>query len=97
MKDSTARRPPEAYEIVVRGSLGNGWVHWFEKWDVASKDDGTTVLTGRVMDQAELHGLLDRIYTLNLPLISLNPVSPRESHPATTRITTLLPEEGGRK
>ncbi len=66
--------PPNAYEIIVSGSLGSDWSHWFEGWSVTSKADGTTVLTGRVVDQSELYGLLAKIHNLNLPLISINPV-----------------------
>jgi hypothetical protein len=79
MKKNTVITPPGAYEIVFVGKLDSGWSHWFEGWDLSWRDDGTTVLIGPVVDQAELHGLLAKIQNLNLPLISVNPVSPPES------------------
>jgi hypothetical protein len=62
------------YEIRVDGHLGTRWAAWFDGLAVNSEDDGTTVLRGSVVDQAALHGLLQRLRDLGIPLISLTPV-----------------------
>jgi len=59
------------YQIRVEGQLNSHWAHWFEGMAIDS-DGVTTVLTGSIADQSQLHGLLHRIRDLNLPLISVN-------------------------
>lgn len=59
------------YQIRVEGQLNSHWNHWFEGMTIAS-DGVTTVLTGSLADQSQLHGLLHRIRDLNLTLISVN-------------------------
>ena len=79
MKEKPVGRLPSDYEIRVVGNLDNRWSEWFDSWDMSPKDDGTTILTGQVVDQAELYGLLAKIQNLNLPLISVNPVLPLDT------------------
>lgn len=62
------------YEIVVNGHLGARWATWFDGFAITSGADGTTVLRGSVVDQAALHGLLQRLRDIGIPLISLTPV-----------------------
>ncbi len=95
MKENAVTHSPSAYEIIVRGSLASDWSHWFEGWNVASEGDGTTVLTGRVVDQSELHGLLAKIHNLNLPLISVNPVPPSDSRLTPTSTYKVCPTSCG--
>jgi hypothetical protein len=64
----------EVYEIRVEGHLGPGWSEWFEGLAVAPMDNGQTLLTGPVADQAALHGLLVKIRDLNLKLLSVRRV-----------------------
>lgn len=72
---STGRRPePGRYEIRVGGHLGPRWTTWFDGMDLTAGDDGTTVLTGPVVDQAALHGLLQKVRDLGLPLLSVTEV-----------------------
>jgi len=59
------------YEIRVAGRLAPRWSAWFDGMAVAPGDDGTTVLSGQLADQAALHGLLAKLRDLGLPLISL--------------------------
>jgi len=59
------------YQIRVEGQLNSHWTHWFEGMTIVS-EGVTTVLTGPVADQSQLHGLLHRIRDLNLTLISVN-------------------------
>ncbi len=64
------------YEIRVKGHLGAHWGDWFDGVSLTYKEDGTTILTGPVIDQAALHGLLSKIRDLNLPLLSVNCLGP---------------------
>jgi hypothetical protein len=71
------RRPsgvtePTIYRIVVRGELSHRYLPAFEGMTLAAAD-GQTAITGPVVDQAQLHGLLDRVGDLGLELISVNP------------------------
>ena len=60
------------YQIVVRGELSHRYVLAFEGMTLTT-EDGRTAITGPVVDQAHLHGLLDRIGDLGLELVSVNP------------------------
>ena len=62
------------YEIVVDGHLGARWAAWFDGFTVTNQADGTAVLRGSVVDQAALHGLLQRLRDIGIPLISLTPL-----------------------
>jgi hypothetical protein len=62
------------YEIRVDGHLGTRWTAWFDGLAVTSERDGTTVLRGSVVDQAALHGLLQKLRDVGIPLISLTQV-----------------------
>ncbi len=73
------------YEIRVAGHLGARWAAWFDGLILTDEDDGTTVLCGPVVDQAALHGLLQKLRDAGIPLLSLTPVSPdRTSTPGLT-------------
>jgi hypothetical protein len=62
------------YEIRVDGHLGTRWAAWFDGLAITSESDGTTVLRGAVVDQAALHGLLQKLRDVGIPLISLRQV-----------------------
>jgi hypothetical protein len=70
------------YEIRIRGTLSPDWSEWFEGMEIRQDGEGETILAGRVVDQAALHGLLARVRDLNLVLVSVNP-SLRPGTPAT--------------
>lgn len=59
------------YTIHIKGELDPCWSTWFEGLTVVTADNGETSITGTVVDQAELHGLLNKIRDLGLPLISV--------------------------
>lgn len=63
---------PGRYEIRLQGRLEQRWSDWFEGLTLSDQGDGTTTLSGPVVDQAALHGLLRRIGDLGITLISLN-------------------------
>jgi hypothetical protein len=62
------------YEIRIKGHLDDKWVDRFEGLTITLEEDGTTLLTGRIIDQAALHGLLKKVRDLGLPLVSVCPV-----------------------
>ena len=61
----------EPYEIRVQGRLEARWATWFDGFTLTTGPDGTTVITGTVIDQAALHGLLQSLRDLGLPLLSV--------------------------
>jgi hypothetical protein len=64
------------YEIRIEGHLRQGWAAWFDGLDLTDGGDGTTVICGPVADQAALHGLLQKLRDLGIPLVSLTPAQP---------------------
>ena len=75
---------PTIYRIVVRGELSRRYLPAFEGMTLAA-DDGRTAITGPVVDQAQLHGLVDRVGELGLELISINPVHEPAATPPSGR------------
>jgi hypothetical protein len=67
---------PARYELRIQGVLDHRWSAWFEGLQVSSDDRGQTTITGPVTDQAALHGLLDKIRDLGLPLLSVRRLDP---------------------
>ena len=63
---------PTIYQIRVKGHLGPQWTDWFEGLVITLEDNGETLLSGVVVDQAALHGLLRRIRDLGMPLVSVS-------------------------
>ena len=64
------------YEIRLTGRLDAHWTAWFDGLTVRHERDGTTVISGQVADQAALHGLLQRVRDLGLPLVSVIWIEP---------------------
>ena len=70
---------PMVYEIRVKGHLGCQWTEWFGGLTITLEDNGETLLTGPVVDQAALHGLLKKVRDLGMPLISVNRIEPGQA------------------
>ena len=74
-----AHDEPELYEIRIKGHLENRWAHWFGGLTITLEDGGDTLLTGPVIDQAALYGLLKKVRDLGMPLVSVSPVEPGQA------------------
>jgi len=59
------------YQIRLKGHLGGEWTDWFEGLTITLEENGETLLTGPVVDQAALHGLLRKVRDLGMPLLSV--------------------------
>ena len=71
---------PMVYQIRLKGYLSHQWIDWFEGLTITLEDTGDTLLTGPVIDQAALHGLLKKVRDLGMPLISVSQVQFNETH-----------------
>ncbi len=67
---------PMVYQIRIKGHLGPQWTDWFGGLAITLEDNGDTLLTGPVVDQAALYGLLRKVRDLGMPLISAIRVKP---------------------
>ena len=70
---------PTIYQIRVKSHLGPDWAEWFEGLSITLENNGDMLLTGPVVDQAALHGLLKKVRDLGMPLVSVNPVDCNET------------------
>jgi hypothetical protein len=70
---------PMVYQIRIKGHLGSQWTDWFGGLTITLEDNGETLLTGPVVDQAALHGVLKKVRDLAMPLISVSPVTPGQT------------------
>ena len=70
---------PMIYQIRLKGHLGGQWTDWFEGLTITLEDNGDTLLTGPVADQAALFGLLRKVRDLGMPLLSVMEVEPKQA------------------
>ena len=73
------------YEIKVKGHLGCQWTDWFGGLTITQEDNGDTLLTGPVIDQAALHGVLRKVRDLGMPLLSVIRVKPGQADVSDVR------------
>ena len=66
---------PSLYSICVKGYLGPEWSEWFDDLTITHDENGNTLLTGHIVDQAALYGILNKIRDLGLPLISVSRIA----------------------
>jgi len=70
---------PMVYQIRIKGHLGYQWTDWFGGLSITLEDNGDTLVTGPVVDQAALHGVLRKVRDLGLPLLSIMRVEPKQA------------------
>ena len=81
----TDRAPHSSWYLIrIQGRLPSRWATHFEPMTLTDPGDGTTLLQGPVVDQAELHGLLQQVRDTGLPLISVTQPNPDQPHAPTT-------------
>ena len=73
------------YQIRIEGHLGQQWIDWFDGLAITLEEDGDTLLTGPVIDQAALHGLLKKVRDLGMPLVSIRQVQFNETDPERSK------------
>ena len=76
---TTEHDKPWQCELRIKGHLDDRWADWFEGLTITREDNGETRLTGPVVDQAALHGLLKKVRDLGLPLVSVNRIEPGQA------------------
>ena len=74
------RREAGRYEIRIQGHLDTRWAGWFDGLSLTHDSDGTTVIRGPVVDQAALHGLLQKVRDIGLPLVAVTHVGPNQAN-----------------
>jgi len=79
-----AASQPMIYQIRLKGHLGRQWMNWFDELTVTLEEDGNTLLSGPVVDQSALHGILKKIRDLGMPLLSVNVVDSNQGTQADT-------------
>ena len=70
---------PMIYKIRLKGHLGRHWTDWFDGLTITLEDNGETLLTGPLADQAALHGLLKKVRDLGMPLLSVVGIKPDQA------------------
>ncbi len=91
MSASPVGRPDGSprYEIRLKGHLNSRWAAWFDGLGLTVADDGTTALRGPVVDQAALHGVLQKVRDTGLPLISVTRLDEEQPHTPTDSAHSL--------
>ena len=79
LNPTTNPSQPVVYQIRIKGHLSHQWTDWFEGLTITLEEGGDTLLTGPVIDQAALHGLLKKVRDLGMPLVSVSPVEPGQA------------------
>jgi hypothetical protein len=70
------------YEIRVKGHLDGRWSEWFDGLHITNLENGVAMLSGEIVDQAALHGMLNKVRDLGLPLIAVRSADPDHQDPA---------------
>src|SRR5687768_9142696 len=80
LEPETASGQPTIYQIRIKSHLSSDWTDWFDGLTITLEENGDMLLTGPVVDQAALHGLLKKVRDLGMTLVSVNPVQCNETH-----------------
>ena len=88
-KPSSKPKPdqPMIYHIRIEGHLGSHWSDWFEGLAITVEDDGSTLLSGPVIDDAALHGLLKKVRDSGMRLLSVNRIESEQVETVDTDCT----------
>jgi hypothetical protein len=76
------------YEIRVKGHLDGRWSEWFDGLQITNIENGEAMLSGKIVDQAALHGMLNKVRDLGLPLLALRSADPTNDDPAARTSST---------
>ena len=87
----TNQGQPLIYQIRIKGHLSDEWTDWFGGLSITLEDNGETLLTGLVIDQAALYGLLKKVRNLGLPLVAVSSIEPSQAE--ATADTPSSPQE----
>jgi hypothetical protein len=79
INSGSEKAQPLVYQIRIKGHLGRKWTDWFGGLTITLEDNGDTLLTGPVVDQAALHGLLKKVRDVGMPLVSVNRGKPGQA------------------
>ena len=79
INSGSEKAQPLVYQIKIKGHLGTQWTDWFGGLTITLEDNGETLLTGPVVDQAALHGLLKKVRDVGMPLVSVNRGKPGQA------------------
>ena len=79
LNSESEKAQPMIYQIRIKGHLGREWTNWFGGLTITLEDNGETLLTGPVVDQAALHGWLRKVRDLGMPLLSVTRVRPSQA------------------
>jgi len=86
--------PSNIYQIKVKGQLDRQWSDWFEGMTITPDEDDTTLLTGPIVDDAALHGLLKKVRDSGLRLLSVNPIeADQASETGNEKLDAALSEQ----
>ena len=77
---------PLIYEIKIEGHLGTQWTDWFEGLTITLQENGATLLTGPVVDQAALYGLLKKVRDLGMPLLLVHRIEPERADASNVKL-----------
>jgi hypothetical protein len=84
--ESKQKTEPIVYQIRLKGHLDDQWADWFGGLAITLEENGDTLLTGPVVDQAALFGLLKKVRDLGLPLVSIDCVDPGKQDKSKTKL-----------
>lgn len=70
-------KQPMVYQIRIKGHLGQQRMDWFDGLTITLQEDGNTLLSGPVIDQSALHGILKKIRDMGMPLLAVNQIEPK--------------------
>ena len=87
INSESEKAQPLVYQIRIKGHLGRQWTDWFGDLTITLEDNGETLLTGSVVDQAALHGLLKKVRDVAMPLLSVIRVTPGQTEASAVNET----------